>query len=169
MGLRADGSNSYFGVIYIGDTPAFKRLVDAENKGIVLAEESFQESLFNRINEPDSTVEVLAGARKFIEGWNSWRVSNMGLLNIGRSEGSQIIQLFGRGVRLKGRNMSLKRSSPLVDGPHPEHIRLLETLNIFALRANYMAQFKDYLESDGHKHGGSYRVVGLNQVLMRNS
>ena len=38
-----------------------------------------------------------------MEGWNSWRVSNMGLLNIGRNEGSEIIQLFGRGVRLRGR------------------------------------------------------------------
>ena len=92
---------------------------------------------------------MLAGARKFIEGWNSWRVSNMGLLNIGRSEGSQIIQLFGRGVRLRGRDMTLKRSSALDGAPHPDHIRLLETLNIFALRANYMDQFKDYLESEG--------------------
>ena len=73
----------------------------------------------------------------------------MGLLNIGRSEGSQIIQMFGRGVRLRGRDMSLKRSSALTDGTHPDHIRLLETLNIFALRANYMAQFRDYLESEG--------------------
>ena len=35
------------------------------------------------------------------------------------------------------------------DGPHPDSIRLLETLNIFAVRANYMAQFRDYLESEG--------------------
>lgn len=72
----------------------------------------------------------------------------MGLLNVGRGEGSQIIQLFGRGVRLKGREMSLKRSSVL-DGPHPPNIRLLETLNIFAVRADYMAQFRSYLESEG--------------------
>ncbi len=149
LGLKADGSDSYFGVIYIGDTPAFKRLVEADDAGIVIAEDALQSSLFDRINEPDSTVEVLAGARKFIEGWNSWRVSNMGLLNIGRTEGSQIIQLFGRGVRLRGRDMSLKRSSALNDGPHPDYIRVLETLNIFALRANYMAQFRDYLESEG--------------------
>ena len=149
LGLKAHGSNNYFGVIYIGDTTAFKRLVETNNNGIVIAGEALQPSLFDCINEPDSTVEVLAGARKFIEGWNSWRVSNMGLLNIGRSEGSQIIQLFGRGVRLRGRAMSLKRSSALNDGSHPDHIRLLETLNIFALRANYMAQFRDYLESEG--------------------
>ena len=149
LGLKADGSDEYFGVIYIGDTPAFKRLVEVENPGVAIVEDALQWSLFDGINGPGSTVEVLAGARKFIEGWNSWRVSNMGLLNIGRSEGSQIIQLFGRGVRLRGRDMLLKRTSALTDGPHPDHIRLLETLNIFALRANYMAQFRDYLESEG--------------------
>ena len=84
-----------------------------------------------------------------MEGWNSWRVSNMGLLNIGKSEGSLIIQLFGRGVRLRGRDMSLKRSSALDDGLHPSNISLLETLNIFALRADYMDQFRDYLENEG--------------------
>ena len=149
LGLKADGSDGYFGVIFIGDTSAFKRLVESDNSGIVLTEDALQGSLFDRINDPDSTVEVLAGARKFIEGWNSWRVSNMGLLNIGRSEGSQIIQLFGRGVRLRGRDMSLKRSSALNDGPHPDRIRLLENLNIFALRANYMVQFREYLENEG--------------------
>ena len=149
LGLKADGSEDYFGVIYIGDTPQFKTLVEKDDSGIVVIEDALQGSLFDGINWPESKVEVLAGARKFIEGWNSWRVSNMGLLNIGRSEGSQIIQLFGRGVRLRGRDMSLKRSSALQDNQHPDYIRLLETLNIFALRANYMAQFRDYLESEG--------------------
>lgn len=147
LGLKAAGSNDYFGVIYIGDTPAFKRLADSADLDV--AEDALQGSLFDRINEPDSTVEVLAGSRKFIEGWNSWRVSNMGLLNIGRTEGSQIIQLFGRGVRLRGRDLSLKRSSAFGGEKHPDHIKLLETLNIFALRANYMTQFRDYLESEG--------------------
>src|SRR3546814_19182052 len=51
----------------------------------------------------DSRLNVLIGSRKFTEGWSSWRVSTMGLLNMGQGEGSQIIQLFGRGVRLKGK------------------------------------------------------------------
>jgi hypothetical protein len=42
----------------------------------------------------------------------------------------------------------LKRSSA-IDGNHPNHIRLLEVLNIFAVRANYMVQFRDYLEREG--------------------
>ena len=149
LGLKAYGSTNYFGVIYIGDTPAFKSLVEADDAGIVVTDDALSGSLFERINEPGSTVEVLAGSRRFIEGWNSWRVSNMGLLNIGQSEGTQIIQLFGRGVRLRGRDMSLKRSSAFVGESHPDYIRLLETLNIFALRANYMTQFRDYLESEG--------------------
>ena len=110
---------TYFGVINIGDTTEFKRVVENDSPDIAIVDDALQGSLFDRINEPDSTVEVLVGSRKFIEGWNSWRVSNMGLLNIGQSEGSQIIQMFGRGVRLKGRDMSLKRSSALNEEPHP--------------------------------------------------
>ena len=148
LGLRAAGSETYFGVVNIGDAGAFKKLVEADDAGIVVEVDALNDSLFDHINEPGSTVEVLVGSRKFIEGWNSWRVSNMGLLNIGRGEGSQIIQLFGRGVRLRGLGMSLQRSSAL-PGEHPDWIRVLETLNIFAVRADYMAQFRDYLESEG--------------------
>jgi hypothetical protein len=148
LGLKAAGAEDYFGLIYIGDTTEFKKLVENDKSGIALEEDVISQSVFSEINRPDTTINILIGAKKFMEGWNSWRVSNMGLLNIGRQEGSQIIQLFGRGVRLKGRHTSLKRSAAL-DGEHPEHIKLLETLNIFALRANYMAQFRDYLEREG--------------------
>ena len=149
LGLRGADSQSYFGLINIGDDNKFKKLVESDGAGITIEQDPITPgSLFASINDPDTTIEILIGAKKFMEGWNSWRVSAMGLLNIGRSEGSQIIQLFGRGVRLRGIDMSLKRSSVLGDG-HPQYLRLLETLNIFALRANYMAQFRDYLEREG--------------------
>jgi len=148
IGLKAAGADEYFGVIYIGDTSTFKKLTETQASEITWEEEVIRGSLFDSINQPDSSIHVLIGAKKFMEGWNSWRVSSMGLLNIGRSEGSQIIQLFGRGVRLKGKNFSLKRSSALPE-EHPQHIELLETLNIFAVRANYMAQFREYLEREG--------------------
>jgi len=148
LGLKAANAEDYFGLIYIGDTSAFKKLAEEEAGDIALEGDAIAHSLFERINRPDSGLHVLIGAKKFMEGWNSWRVASMGLLNIGRQEGSQIIQLFGRGVRLKGKDMSLKRSAAL-EGSHPQHLRLLETLNIFAVRANYMAQFRDYLEREG--------------------
>lgn len=68
-------------------------------------------------------------------------------------EGSEIIQLFGRGVRLKGYDMSLKRSHFYVkDNPAvqaPKYMNILETLNIFGVRADYMNQFKEYLDKEG--------------------
>lgn len=148
LGLKVRGAENYFGLIYIGDTSAFKNLVNDDDCNIDIDEDVISESLFEKINEPDTPVNILIGAKKFMEGWNSWRVSNMGLLNIGRKEGSEIIQLFGRGIRLRGLGFSLKRSGAL-DGKHPQHVQLLETLNIFAIRANYMAQFREYLEREG--------------------
>ncbi len=148
LGLKAAGAEKYFGLIYIGDVGEFKKLLEEDTSGIILEEDAIGGSLFEKINRHDSEIDILVGAKKFMEGWNSWRVSNMGLLNIGRKEGSQIIQLFGRGVRLRGKELLLKRSSAL-EGEHPKHIKLLETLNIFAVRANYMAQFRDYLEREG--------------------
>jgi hypothetical protein len=74
-------------------------------------------------------------------------------MNIGKGEGAQIIQLFGRGVRLWGKGLSLKRSSALEpDGAGP-HIRLLEMLNVFGVRANYMAQFRENLRLEGIETG----------------
>lgn len=147
IGLRAGADSPYFGVINIGDVAGLmKRL---ETKGIAREDENITGSLFTRIKDPNSPVNVLIGSRKFMEGWDSFRVSSMGLMNIGRGEGAQIIQLFGRGVRLWGKGLSLKRSSALEpDGAGP-HIRLLETLNVFGVRANYMAQFREYLKQEG--------------------
>lgn len=149
IALKTTSGTEPFGLIYIGDTNAFKKLVEADDRGIVCeAEDVMAEGFFSDINQPNSPINILIGAKKFIEGWDSWRVSAMGLLNIGRQEGSQIIQLFGRGVRLRGKEMSLKRSAAL-EGQHPSNLSLLETLNIFAVRANFMAQFRDYLMREG--------------------
>jgi len=145
------GENEPFGVINVGDDSALLKLC-AKN-GLHTASVDFAGSLFQSITNPDSIINLLIGSKKFTEGWNCWRVSTMGLMNVGRSEGSEIIQLFGRGVRLKGYGMSLKRSSFYVKDnptvPVPQYISILETLNIFGVRADYMNQFKEYLKDEG--------------------
>lgn len=169
LGLKVSSADDYFGLIYIGDSGEFKKLVEESDTGIVAEEDALSESLFKQIDLPDSCINVLIGAKKFMEGWSSWRVSNMGLLNVGRGEGSEIIQLFGRGVRLKGRSFSLKRSSLNGNGA-PPHLRLLETLNIFAVRANYMAQFREYLEREGVETEGHIElpiVIKPNEEFLR--
>lgn len=145
IGLRV-GEGDYFGVINVGDTNELEKL--CLNNGLDIAKKEFSESLFDVINHKSSKVNLLIGAKKFTEGWSSWRVSTMGLMNVGKKEGSQIIQLFGRGVRLKGKNFSLKRSRALDAGLESKY-QAVETLNIFGVKADYMKQFKEYLEEEG--------------------
>lgn len=150
LGLRLSAmpEGQYFGVINIGDAPAFEKYL-ATYLDLSVKEDSFTPSLFAQVDRPGSPIHILIGARKFIEGWSSWRVSSMGLLNVGKGEGSQIIQLFGRGVRLKGKGMSLKRSAALEGGgPHPPDIRHLETLTIFGWNADYIQTFRAILENE---------------------
>jgi len=147
IGLKASTSEHFFGVINIGDKSGFLKLVRKNNVDITIREEAFQSSLFDTIDRKTSTINLLLGAKKFIEGWNSYRVSNMCLLNIGKREGPQIMQLFGRGVRLRGKNTSLKRSRHL-PGPHPKYINTIETLKIFGIHANYLQKFKEYIDKE---------------------
>ena len=150
VALRLGAENDAFGVINVGDDAKLVKL--CEGNGLATGEREFSGSLFHEINQPHSPVNLLIGSKKFTEGWSSWRVSTMGLMNVGKGEGAQIIQLFGRGVRLKGFDMSLKRSgkAQLPDGiERPKHIGVLETLGIFGIHADYMAQFRDFLEEEG--------------------
>ena len=145
--------NPIFGVVNIGDsTTLYKLLVEEDNSDIIVDREAgFAERLFARVDRPDSPVNIVIGARRFIAGWNSWRVSTMGLMHIGVGEGPEIIQMFGRGVRLKGWNTSLKRHRESGAEPPKEGVDLaeLETLYIFGLRANYMQTFRDLLVKEG--------------------
>lgn len=148
ISLKAGAAGTPFGVINIGDVSRLREKL--KDQGITVDEENIASSLFDVINKRGSPINVLIGSRKFMEGWDSFRVSSMGLMNIGRGEGSQIVQLFGRGVRLRGKNGSLTRSSRLRDeGTPPANIELLETLTIFGVRASYMAQFRTYLKEEG--------------------
>jgi len=139
FGLKT-GENDYFGVINIGDVSGFKK--ELEKLNIEVKPDSFSTSLFDKIKIDNSTINILIGSKKFIEGWDTWRVSSMGLLNIGSSEGPQIIQLFGRGIRLKGKNYSLKRSAA------EEEVKSLETLNVFGIKANYLETFLKAIKNE---------------------
>ncbi len=145
--------NNPFGVVNIGDAASLYRLLsEKDNSDIAVEREvGFAQRLFAEVDRSDSTVNIVIGARRFIAGWNSWRVSTMGLMHVGVGEGPEIIQMFGRGVRLKGWNMSLKRHRESgAELPANSHkLTELETLRIFGLRANYMQTFRELLQKDG--------------------
>ncbi len=139
FGLKI-GENDYFGVINISVTSGFKKQL--EKNAIFVEQDAISGSLFDAIKKEGSTISILIGSKKFIEGWDTWRVSSMGLLNIGTGQGPQIIQLFGRGVRLKGKGMSLKRS----DEKTP--VRFLEMLNIYGIKADYLTRFLEAIRKE---------------------
>ncbi len=149
IGLKTDAGEKYFGVINVGNVSSLKKVL--RECGIDVKDDPISSSLFFDVNEPNSSINVLIGSKKFIEGWNSWRVSSMGLINMGKREGPQIIQLFGRGVRLKGKDYSLKREE--VD----YKLDTLQTLFIFGLNADYINAFLTAIEKEGvvWKKGGA--------------
>ena len=145
--------NDPFGVVNVGDSAGlYKLLVDDAGPDLdVDREMGFAELLFAEVDRPDSMVNIVIGARRFIAGWSSWRVSTMGLMHVGVGEGPEIIQMFGRGVRLKGWNMTLKRHLESgADQPDDSgRLKELEKLYIFGLRANYMQTFRNMLQKEG--------------------
>ena len=145
--------NPPFGVVNVGDSAGLFRLLEKNNNPDFSLERDtgFVQRLFADVDQEDSTVNIVVGARRFIAGWNSWRVTTMGLMHVGVGEGPEIIQMFGRGVRLKGWRMSLKRHREIGIEVPVDSYRLteLETLRIFGLRANYMRTFRDLLRLDG--------------------
>jgi superfamily II DNA or RNA helicase len=146
------GDAEPFGLVNVGDASGFMKLLkksDAET--FVLTDRPVAAPLFDRLRAGETGVNILVGSQKFATGWDTARVSTMGLMNIGKGEGSQIIQLFGRGVRLRGYGNSLKRSSAMVTGrvpPVPKYLRCLETLQVFGVSADYMATFEQYLRDE---------------------
>ncbi len=161
--LHAGTSEIPFGLINVGNPKNLcEHVVEVaqnQNVQITTRDSEFTESMFASMNESSSSINLLIGSKKFIEGWDCWRVSTMGLMHVGKSEGAQIIQLFGRGVRLKGYNWSLKRSGH-VNGlkAHPNNIEELETLNVFGIQADFMEKFRAFLEDEGLPGNESHKT-----------
>ncbi|MDP2432707.1 MAG: DEAD/DEAH box helicase family protein [Pseudomonadota bacterium] len=178
------GDGAYWGIVNVGNGDKFfndsenhPELLDAHKKPLtqlrkaVIVERRFQ---FSDIDLPGSTINVLVGSRKFAEGWNCYRVSVIGLINLGSSKGNKIIQIFGRGVRLRGLKGDGKRRAiahladydALVGEDTAENrLRRLETLNVFSLKASYLETFLKGLEQELPRWIVERRVVVEAQSL----
>lgn len=147
------GEGEPFGVVNVGEEGnVTKELAKpAHQRWAQLEPDITGGSLFESLPKRDCRLTVLVGSRKFMEGWNCFRVSMLGINRIGQGAGTQIIQLFGRGVRLRGKDGSLKRTS--IDtrrevAGHPiERLRVLETISLFTVNADYLATFDEDVNS----------------------
>lgn len=161
------GDGAYWGIVNVGngdkffnDSEGHPDLKDAQGQPLVqLRKRPIVERVYHfaEIDNPASPINVLIGSRKFAEGWNCFRVSVIGLINLGTSKGNKIIQIFGRGVRLKGLKNDGKRQNrdhhdgyaALVSDDTPTNrLRRLETLNLYSLKATYLTRFLDAMKDE---------------------
>jgi hypothetical protein len=151
--LKCGNADEPFGLINVGDAKGLcdhvKKVAGEQGTVLEVEDSDFSEAMFATVRESTSPINLLIGSKKFVEGWDCWRVSTMGLMHVGKSEGSQIIQLFGRGVRLKGFEWSLKRSGHTFAPNRPNYIEELETLNVFGIEADFMERFREFLKEEG--------------------
>jgi hypothetical protein len=153
VALYLGNSDTPFGLINVGDAKGLCDHVEeyAKHNDVQLTvdDSDFTEAMFASVKDSSSPINLLIGSKKFVEGWDCWRVSTMGLMHVGKSEGTQIIQLFGRGVRLKGYEWSLKRSGHTYATTKPGFIEDIETLNVFGIEADFMDKFRQFLRDEG--------------------
>ncbi len=135
--------SDFFGVIDVGDRLKLLNDIKEALPQIKIHDDKITKSLFSSITDEPEKIDILIGAKKFIEGWDTKRVSSMCLLSVGKKEGAQIIQLFGRGVRLNGENKSMKREL----NPSNE-LRIVQMLYIFGIKASYLAAFRDIVKNE---------------------
>jgi hypothetical protein len=154
--------NAPFGLIRVGKCSELCKIIreDTQNDYCQVRPESIlmQDSLFSKLNKPDGdSITLLMGAKMFTMGWNCHRVSSIGLINVGKGEGAEIIQLFGRGIRLKGhKEWRMKRMRFVgnelaalglgLSEEEEQAVTELEMLNIYAFNADYMMKFRKIIQ-----------------------
>ena len=154
--LLSYGDGEKWGMINVGDATSFYNSI--ENDRIETRLEAIENpSLhFENLDNETSPINVLIGSRKFAEGWNSYRLSVIDLINLGSAKGNLIIQIFGRGVRLRGKGGDGKRQyidhKPDYRFPYQNvesNIRRLETLTVYSLKQSYLKRFLDEVHAGG--------------------
>src|SRR5439155_492251 len=75
------------------------------------------ESFFAGLNDPDSSINILMGSRRFYEGWDSNRPNVINFVNIGMGDDARkfIMQSVGRGVRVQTWNRERRRFTELYE------------------------------------------------------
>jgi hypothetical protein len=143
IGLFDGDKTTYFGVINIGDISGYADF--AKREKIDYGHDVTTSSLFDGISHHKSTINLLIGSRKFAEGWDNYRASTLTILRLGVSEGTLIIQMFGRMVRLRGVNGTGKRLSK----QDMRGYESLQTAYIFGAGSDYLEKFISVLSDNG--------------------
>ena len=171
--LLSYGEGEKWGMINVGDATSFYNSI--ENNSIVTRVEEIEDPNlhFENLDNETSPINVLIGSRKFAEGWNSYRLSVIDLINLGSAKGNLIIQIFGRGVRLKGKGGDGKRQyidhKPDYRFPYQNvesNIRRLETLTVYSLKQSYLKRFLNEVHAGGVSLQHVFKIQ-VNPILFK--
>lgn len=159
-----------FALIKIGDISDWVKWLEGQGYDII---ESFDnESVFQKINEDDSDINILMGSRTFYEGWDSNRPNIILYINIGVGSDAKkfVLQSTGRGVRIEPIKNERKRllnlyHSAKIQGEIYKKVKdlvlPLETLFIFGTNVLALKEvIKTFEEAKGVEVSiGSYFVI----------
>jgi type III restriction enzyme len=100
VAFKLKTSDDPFALIRIGDISDWLK---QELSGYEVNQHFTDESYFERLNRPDSDINILLGSRSFYEGWDSNRPNVITFINIGTGSDAKkfILQSVGRGVRIE--------------------------------------------------------------------
>ncbi|MFT4244684.1 MAG: DEAD/DEAH box helicase family protein, partial [Candidatus Woesearchaeota archaeon] len=160
--LLSYGNGKFFGILNIGGGEKFLRELEIENVIIETANLVDDKFKFINIDDRESPINILIGSRKFTEGWNSFRLSIINLLNIGKGKGNTIIQVFGRGVRLRGLKGDGKRyfkeadkksilswdELSSIEDEDEKNLKKLQTLVITSFDKTYLQTFTNEIHNE---------------------
>ena len=114
IAFKMKTSERPFALIKIGDISGWMK---EELTGFDTIETLEDESFFDGLNDPSSSINILMGSRTFYEGWDSNRPNVINFVNIGTGNNAKkfIMQSVGRGVRVQSWEGKRQRLEELRD------------------------------------------------------
>jgi len=166
LAFKLKTSDKYFASMKIGDISKWLKETLSEYE---ISESPVDSSFFEKINSPESSINILMGSRAFYEGWDSNRPNVMVFINIGTGDARKyIIQSIGRGVRIeplanrrqriqtlsKNGDAEAKQLLSLIVEKKAENLAsLLETLFIFGTNGQNLKEIMESIKFERQKAG----------------
>ncbi len=159
--LKLKTSDSPFALIKIGD---IGKWVKEKLKNYEISESYDNQSTFNRLNEDNSSINILLGSRSFYEGWDSNRPNVMMFINIGKGDSKKyVLQSIGRGERIEPLKNMRKRlrflanenalAKQLKDKLNDYEISMIESLFVFGTNVDNITKIMDSIKYERSKSG----------------
>lgn len=154
--LKLATSDRAFGLIKIGDISEW---IKNKLSGYTITEKFENESIFKKLNEDDSDINILMGSRSFYEGWDSNRPNIILYINIGKGTDARkfVLQSIGRGVRIEPIPNKRQRLEFLLNNNQitqkefdklKDHIKSLETLFVYGTKSENLKEVIETLKQE---------------------